>query len=118
VALLPLLNRQVVVDELRLDGLRADLVKHKDGSTNFSDLTGGESAGKTQPEATRREPAKPQAGAKPAVRVDVSGIRITNSRVTWRDETNGNDVALDLIELKTGRLAEGVPSRVQLDVEL
>src|SRR5512134_3861247 len=55
-ALLPLLSRQVVVDEVRVDGLRANLVKHKDGSTNFGDLTGG--GAKTEP-APAAEPAHP-----------------------------------------------------------
>jgi AsmA protein len=37
-ALLPLLSKQVVVDQLQLDGLRVNLVKHRDGRTNFADL--------------------------------------------------------------------------------
>src|SRR6185295_13575350 len=118
VALIPLFSRQMVVDELRLDGLHADLIKYKDGSTNFSDLAGGEPGEKKHPEQSRGEAPKPQAGSKATVKLDVSGVRITNSRVTWRDETNGNDLAIELIELKTGRLAEGVPSPVQLDAAL
>jgi AsmA protein len=116
VALLPLFSRQMVVDQLRLDGLRADLIKYKDGSTNFSDLSGAEAAEKKRAEQPRPEASKPQPGAKGSVKLDVNGVRVTNSRVTWRDESNGNDVAVELAELKTGRLAEGVPSPVQLDV--
>src|SRR6266704_3164421 len=37
-ALLPLFSRKVVVDRVALSGLTADLVKHKDGKTNFDDL--------------------------------------------------------------------------------
>ena len=40
-ALLPLLSKQVVVDEVRIDGLRANLIKLSNGKTNFSDLAGG-----------------------------------------------------------------------------
>src|SRR5690349_15923800 len=43
VALLPLLSKSVVVDEVRLDGLTAHLIKFKDGTTNFSDLAGAKS---------------------------------------------------------------------------
>ena len=107
-ALLPLLSRQVVVDEVRVDGLRANLVKFKDGSTNFSDLTGG--AGKTEP-GRAAEPA--QQPAQP-IRLDVSGVRITDSRVSWKDESNGNDLIVELTELKTGRIAEKTPSKVEL----
>jgi AsmA protein len=118
VALFPLFTRQMVVDQLRLDGLRADLIKYKDGSTNFSDLSGGEASEKKHVEQPRPEASKPQPGVKGSVKLDVSGVRVTNSRVTWRDETNGNDLAIELVELKTGRLAEGVSSPVQLDVAL
>ncbi len=40
VALLPLLSRHVIVDRVTLTGLAVDLVRHKDGRTNFDDLTG------------------------------------------------------------------------------
>src|SRR5215813_3692481 len=92
VALIPLLSRQVVVDQVRLDGLRADLIRHKDGTSNFSDLAGSEAPEKKTPERARPETPRPQPEAKAGIKLDVSGVRITNSRVTWRDETNGNDV--------------------------
>src|SRR5262249_53766620 len=38
VALMPLLSKRVVVDEVRFEGLKANLVKFKDGTTNYSDL--------------------------------------------------------------------------------
>src|SRR3954464_2911507 len=91
VALMPLLSKRVVVDEVRLDGLTAHLVKFKDGTTNFSDLAGG-AKGEDKPEP---KPAPSEPGA--PVNLDISGVRITNAHVTWKDETNGNDVALDLI---------------------
>src|SRR6266511_664405 len=50
-ALLPLFSRRVVVDRVTLSGLAADLVKRKDGKTNFDDLL-------SAPE--RAETVKPQ----------------------------------------------------------
>jgi len=113
VALMPLLSKQVVVDEVRVDGLHANLVKFKDGTTNFSDLTGGSTQeGKT----SQPKPVPPE--SKPTtqqpVKLDVSGIRVTNARVGWKDETNGNDVGVEIIELKTGRIAEKTPSKIEL----
>lgn len=116
VAMLPLLRRVVVVDDVRLDGLRANLVKYKDGSTNFSDLSGGAKSG--QAEAHKQEKPAPGPRVEQPIRLDVSGIRIARSRVTWRDETNGNDLAVDLNELRTGRLANRTPSPVELDVAI
>jgi AsmA protein len=116
-ALLPLLSKQVVVDEVRIDGLRANLIKFKDGKTNFSDLAGGgsravEKSEVPKPSTAPRDAAAPQQ----TVKLDISGIRITNSRITWRDETNGNDLAVEVAQIKTGRLADRTSSPVELDV--
>src|SRR5262245_46727379 len=46
--LLPLLSKQAVVDTVRIKGLRANIVKGKDGKLNIDDLTGA--AGKEKPE--------------------------------------------------------------------
>ena len=115
VALLPLLSKQVVVDEVRLDGLRANLVKFKDGTTNFSDLTQG---GKDKAEAPSEPPPAPADSEKKPVKIDIAGIQITNSHVRWRDETNGNDLALDVKQFETGRLADKTPSRIKVDMAI
>jgi AsmA protein len=112
VALLPLLSKHVVVDEVRLDGLTANLVKLKDGTTNFSDLAGG-AKGEPKPQT---KPVPP--GGPAPVNLDISGVRITNAHVTWKEQTNGNDVALDLTELKTGRIAEDIPSKVEMNLAI
>jgi AsmA protein len=114
VALMPLLSKQVVVDEVHIDGLHANLVKFKDGTTNFSDLTGGNAQkAEPQPVPSESKPASKPATRQP-VKLDVSGIRVTNARVGWKDETNGNDVGVEITELKTGRIAEKTPSKIEL----
>ncbi|MEO8629189.1 MAG: AsmA family protein, partial [Betaproteobacteria bacterium] len=112
VALLPLLSKQVVVDEVRLDGLRANLIKYKDGTTNFSDLAQtGKAHDKPETSPAPSEPGKP-------LKLDIAGVQVTNSHVTWKDETNGNDVALDLKQLETGHLADKTPTRIKLDLSI
>src|SRR4051812_37104106 len=114
VALMPLLSKRVVVDEVRLDGLTAHLVKFKDGTTNFSDLAGG-AKGEDKPEAKKE--SAPSGGGAP-VKIDISGVKITNASVSWKDETNGNDVVLNLNELTTGRVAEDLPTKVNLNLAI
>ncbi len=107
VALLPLLSREVVVDEVRIDGLRANLEKHADGTTNFDDLL------QPRPAEEKPAPTPPAQGGRP-VRFDINGIHVTNARLTWKDATNGNDVAVDLTELSTGRIREQQPVDLHL----
>ena len=106
-ALIPLLSRQVVVDQIQLDGLRAELVKHKDGKTNFDDLLGG-----NQKEA----PAKPvePAKAQTPIQLEVDGVRISKATLIWKDEATGADYAISDFNLKTGRVAPGVPAKFDL----
>jgi len=104
-ALLPLFSREVVVDRVSLSGLSADLVKGKDGKTNFGDLAGA--GGKAKPEAK-------QAPRGEGVRLDVAGIDIRSSAVSWRDETSGSRLKVSIAELKTGRIASGVPGKLSI----
>src|SRR5207344_2845178 len=87
----------------------------KDGTTNFSDLTGG---GAQEPKTSKPKPAPSETGTQQPVKLDVSGIRITNARVGWRDETNGNDVGVEITELKAGRIAEKTPSKLELTMAI
>lgn len=95
VALVPLLSRQVQVRALELNGLKATLVKKKNGGFNFSDLMGQPVQPSTNaPAAT---PAAP-------LQLDVAGIRVTNAQVTWRDEQTGNTTVVSNLGLRTGRV--------------
>jgi AsmA protein len=106
--LIPLLSKQVVVDQIQLDGLHASLVKYKDGKTNFDDLLGG---GEKPAEPAR--PVEPQPGTS-AIKLEVDGVRISKASVSWNDEASGAQYAISEFNLKTGRVAPGVPTKFDL----
>jgi AsmA protein len=108
-ALLPLLSRQVVVDRVTLSGLNVDLVKDKSGKTNFSDLAG---AGGSS--ASAKAPASKAAPKGEVPQLDIAGIEVRASSATWRDESTGNRYKATIDELKTGRIASGVPGKLSL----
>ena len=111
-ALLPLFSRQVVIDRVTLSGLTADLVKRKDGRTNFDDLLnapGRAGAVKAQPKpAPQRE----------AMHLDIAGIDIRSSAIAWRDESSGNRFKASVAEFRTGRIASGVPGKLSLSARV
>ncbi|HEX4797717.1 MAG TPA: AsmA family protein [Burkholderiales bacterium] len=113
-ALLPLFSRQVVVNRVALSGLTADLVKHKDGTTNFEDLLNPPGHAEAPPVRSKPAPAPKPAAQAGAVRVDIAGIEIRSSAVGWRDDSSGNRLKASLAELKTGRIASGVPGKLSL----
>lgn len=101
VAVMPLLSRQVQVRRVEVDGLKATLVKRKDGTLNIADLTGGgeKKAGK---EPAGKVGAGGTAGA--PLQLDIAGIKIANAQLTWRDEKSGSTTVLSNLDLGTGRV--------------
>ena len=109
-ALLPLLRQQVIVDEVVVSGLKATLVKHKDGSTNIDDLLGKDGSSQTQ---------VPQKGdASSPIKFDIDSVLVEKVNFSYLDETSGAEYAIKDLTLKTGRIANGVPSKIYLSVGL
>src|SRR5882672_1835650 len=108
-ALLPLLSKEVVVDRVTLSGLNVDLVQDKNGKTNFADL-----AGAGEPPAQAKAPTAKPGSKGGAVQLDVAGVEIRASSATWHDEATGGRYKATIEELKTGRIASGVPGKLSL----
>ena len=112
-ALIPLFSRQVVVDRITLSGLAVDLVKRKDGRTNFDDLMGaGAPSGRAGPAPSRPAPQKERA------RLDIAGVEIRSSTFGWRDEASGSQLRATVAEFQTGRIASGVPGKLFLSAKI
>ena len=107
VKLWPLLSREVVVDAVEIKGLRAHIVRYKDGRTNYDDLAGAPPPGKPAPQ----KPA-PEAG----VKVDIARVTVADSAVTYLDQGSGTKYEITRLNAKTGRIANGVPSDVEISL--
>ncbi len=98
--IMPLLSKQIVVDKVEVSGLNANVVRTKDGKFNFDDLLSKDD----------KEPSK--------VKFDISTVKIANSGVSFRDELAGNTVTISALNLATGRVADKVPTKVNLSATL
>ncbi|MDO8789590.1 MAG: AsmA family protein [Sulfuritalea sp.] len=100
VAVMPLLSKQVQVQRVEVNGLKATLVKRKDGTLNIADLLGGGKQSATKPDAGVG------AGGAPSVplRIDIAGIKVANAQFTWRDEKSGSTTAFSKLDFGTGRV--------------
>ena len=97
--LLPLLSKQVVVDTVALDGVKARLVRFKDGRMNIDDLIGKDDK-------------------EPPARFDIAGVKLANGELAWRDEKAGQDISLSGLHLATGRLANAAADKFELSAKL
>ena len=95
-ALVPLLSKQLVVSEVTIKGVRANVVRFKDGRTNIDDLLAKDERKQEQ------------------VKFDIDHVAIENAALNFRDEAKGAQYALSKVNLKTGRIANGVPTKVAL----
>ncbi|WP_167399854.1 AsmA family protein [Massilia violaceinigra] len=115
-ALGPLLLRQeIVIDRIELRGMRATLVRQADGSMNIDDLT----AARVKPNAGERAGAAGNAGAGPArIRFAVDSIRIDNAHLRFDDRKAGRLFDIARLNIDSGPIAHGVPSRVALSANI
>ena len=97
--LMPLLSKKVVVDEVEIKGVRATVVKYKDGRLNIDDLL-----------------SKDEKKEKDAVEFDIDHVRLENANLTFRDEGQRASYALSNVNLTTGRIAPNVPGKIDLSM--
>ncbi len=97
--LMPLLSKQVVVDTVALDGVKARLVRFKDGRMNIDDLIGKDDK-------------------EPPARFDIAGVKLANGELAWRDEKAGQELSLSGLDLTTGRLANAAADKFELSAKL
>jgi|CXWL01.1.fsa_nt_gi AsmA protein len=102
-AFIPLLRKQIVVDEIAVSGLQATLVTHKDGTSNIDDLLDQD-----------EKPASTQDDQQ--VKFDIASVSVSNTNLTYRDELSGAQYSIKNLILKTGRIANGVKGAIDLSL--
>ena len=109
VKLMPLLRGEYIVDSVKVSGVKARVVKGKDGRFNFSDLTeGGE-----KNEIQAKKAASPDDGGKPLV-FDISSVSIERASIQYIDQIAGQEYAIEDFKLKTGRIAQDAEGKLEL----
>lgn len=96
--LMPLLSKKLVVDEVEVKGVRATIVRFKDGRMNIDDLL-------SKDEKTQEQ-----------FQFDIDHVVLENAALTYRDEGQGTQYALSSVNLKTGRIAPNVPGKIDLSM--
>ncbi|MFN0163354.1 MAG: AsmA family protein [Burkholderiales bacterium] len=100
VELVPLLGRKLVVDKVEVDGLAANVIRGKDGKFNFDDLLAKDD--------------KPQE----RIKFDIEGVKVSGGSIAYSDLASGQSAKIDQLVLATGRIADKVPTRVDLSAKV
>jgi AsmA protein len=113
VALWPLLSRRVVVERVRLEGLKFEGVRRRDGSTNLDDLLRTAS-----PEGAAAPPGPQPVPGAAAAALTVASVQLHQATIGWRDEAAGTEWRLQQADLEAGRIASGAPGSLRLSGRL
>ncbi|MFO7582288.1 AsmA family protein [Guyparkeria sp.] len=111
-ALLPLLRGEFEIGTLLLEGAEIYLARDAEGRSNWDDLLEhrAEASGKSADSAPAAD-GEPAGEARP---LTIGGIDIREATLHWRDEQAGQDVTIEGLSLRTGTLADGEPTRVEM----
>lgn len=94
VRVMPLLSGEVAIETLRLSGLKANIVRRKDGSMNFSDLA---------------RPADKDKKAEAPPNLRIAEIQVEKLQLSYRDEATGQELQVADVNLKASRLDGQTP---------
>ncbi len=114
-------GKSVVIKKAVLEGLRVNVIRFPDGTTNAERLSKrlAETAPPEAPKPAEPAPTEPPAEGTP---LDVSGVRfdraaVSDARIGFLDLTvpGAKELAVDHIDVAVSGLAAGLPLTVQLD---
>lgn len=108
-SLWPLLTGQLVVDQVELHGLKLQVVKQVNGHLNLDDLLGKKGEAAAAPVPVQKNAP---------FRFDVAAIRIDHAEILYRDEASGVQYQISDMQLKTGRIANALPSDIEFAAHL
>lgn len=113
-ALLPLFSKQVVINQVAINGLNARLIKYKNDKTNIDDLL---NAGEAKDQTGKTQSTKSEPTTQP-VKFDIASVNLQNMSLSYHDETTSAQYEVNKLNLKTGRIALGDPIKLELDALL
>lgn len=125
VALMPLLDKRLEMDEIVVDGLTLNLKRNRAGRSNWDDLI--DDRGRDHDDRDRDDERHDDRdhdderhdGKGPGLEsLKIDGIRIENANISWQDEQQGQDIRLSDFNLVSGALTAGRPVDITLNARL
>ena len=116
VELPPLLSGNVKMSSILLDGLTLNLVKTKQGTTNWAVSGAGQQASGSVAQDT---PSSSEAAGGAAIALDIESIAITNANISYLDQMTDSKVLLKNFSMTSGKVVTGAffPAELSFQAE-
>ncbi|MEN5158371.1 AsmA family protein [Achromobacter spanius] len=130
VAVWPLLSNSFVVDHVAISGLKARVVRDKQGQFNFSNLVGGmppvtdapgnpaEALVGAAQTAAQAITGGPMPTSRNNMQIDIAGLDLKDGEVQMQDAITGMAVAVTRINANTGRVTFNQPFDVRMSARV
>ena len=116
VAIMPLLTQnRLDIGEVRLNNMALNLIKNKDGKTNWADLSGEKSAPEKETEAVSSTgTAKPASEKASMPAISVAGLSVKDAQISWTDKQNNQHIVLSKANISISELIENKPFNLEI----
>ncbi len=121
VSIMPLITaNRLDVGEIKLAGMELNLIKNKQGVTNWADLSsspaeqGDSSPASEQTPATKEDTS--ESSSMPAI--NVAGLTITDAIINWTDEQANQQVSLSKSNINISELIEDKPFNFKISTHI
>ncbi len=126
VSIMPLLTaNRLDVGEIKLTKMELNLIKNKQGQTNWADLSSAPEAnssekGKTdtpaKPPTKKASPESKEAGSMPAI--SIAGLTISDAIISWTDEQANQTITLSKSNITISELIEDKPFDLKISTHI
>jgi AsmA protein len=116
--LLPLLAKKIEMKAIALEGLALNLVKDKQGATNWDDIIASNPAPQLSTANARRTDAAISNKQFPLAALTVGGITIQNAQVNWDNQQTGERIELKNIHFTADKFTFGEPVKIDLAMDV
>ncbi|HLQ86695.1 MAG TPA: AsmA family protein, partial [Salinisphaeraceae bacterium] len=119
VKLLPLLQRQVELGTVTLEGLHLRLARDTDGQTNWAGMFEQEPAANEETAAGERDTGTGGTGERETdggfelQSLEIEAIKVSDAVISWNDAMTSNSYQLSDFDLATGHIVQGEPIELQ-----
>lgn len=116
IKLMPLLQKQLEMDTVILDGLTLNLEKNKAGKTNWDDLVASKESSTTA--GTKQASGTSSDDAPALAAISIAGVKLSNANVLWSDASTSENYQLQNFNLNTDPLVPGEPTALDMEFDL
>jgi AsmA protein len=95
----PMLQKQLQIESVALDGMHTNIIRYKNGSSNLDDLFTSE-------------------GTLGNIKFEIDSIKINNSSANLQDEISDIHFSLHNLNIETGKLADATPAFITANFRL